>query len=131
MVIFADMEIEWLQIETSTALHRFRTDEIVCVHADGNYSDVHMCSGKPVTLTFKLGKFEEWFNTLSHNTFVRIGRSFIVNKIYVQSINVTDSRLTLAGGKLTAPLIFGGIPKDSLKALKAELKADLEKGVSA
>lgn len=118
--------MEWLQITTSTALYRFRTDEIVCVQADGNYSDVNTCTGNPVKLTFKLHQFDEWFATMHENTFVRVGRSFIVNKQFVQSVNVTDCRITLSGGKMPKPLIYGGFSKDSLKALKAEL----EKGVS-
>jgi len=109
-------------ITTSTALYRFRTDEIVCVRASGNYSDVCMCTGNPCTLTFKLHQFDEWFGTLRDNTFVRVGRSFIVNKIFVQSINVTDCRITLAGGKMPAPVVYGGFSKDALKALKAELE---------
>ena len=114
--------MEWLKITTATALHRFRTDEIVCVQADGNYSDVYMCTGKPCKLTFKLHQFDEWFSSLRSNTFVRVGRSFIVNKMFVQSVNVTDSRITLSGGKMPAPLTYGGFSKDSLKALKAELE---------
>ncbi|MBQ0121550.1 MAG: LytTR family transcriptional regulator [Bacteroidales bacterium] len=114
--------MEWLQITTTTALYRFRTDEIVCVQADGNYSDVYTCTGKPRKLTFKLHQFDEWFATLQQNTFVRVGRSFIVNKLFIQAINITDSRIVLAGGKMSEPMIYGGFSKDSLKALKAALE---------
>lgn len=109
-------------ITTSTALYRFRTDEIVCVRASGNYCDVCMCTGTPSTLTFKLHQFDEWFATLRNNTFVRVGRSIIVNKLFVQSVNITDCRIVLSGGKMPAPVSYTGFSKDSLKALKTELE---------
>lgn len=114
--------MEWLMITTSTALYRFRTDEIVCVRASGNYCDVCMCTGTPSTLTFKLHQFDEWFATLRNNTFVRVGRSIIVNKLFVQSVNITDCRIVLSGGKMPAPVTYTGLSKDSLKALKTELE---------
>ena len=99
----------------------------MCVHADGNYSDVFTCSGKPRKLTFKLHQFDEWFATLQHNTFVRVGRSFIVNKSYVQAINLTENRIILAGGNLKEPMVYGGFSRESLRQLKNELERKEEK----
>ena len=38
--------MEWCRISTSTELVRVATDEIVYVHADGNYSDFVLTNGK-------------------------------------------------------------------------------------
>ena len=46
--------MEWLRISTSTELVRVLTDDIVFVHADGNYSDVLLYNGKKHTMTFQL-----------------------------------------------------------------------------
>lgn len=72
--------MEWLKIPTTTELVRIRTDEIVGVVADGNYSNVWLYDGRKRTMTFKLHYFDEAFEGLQQNPFVRIGRSLIINK---------------------------------------------------
>lgn len=72
--------MEWLNISTSIELVRVQTDDIVFIQADGNYSDMYLFNGKPHTMTFKLKFFEEAFLHLKTNSFVRVGKSLIVNK---------------------------------------------------
>ena len=82
-------KMEWLKIKTSTELVRISTDEIVYVCADGNYSDLVLTNGRIRKMTFQLHFFDDVFKQLSNNTFVRVGRSVIVNKRYVFVINLT------------------------------------------
>ena len=42
--------MEWLKIPTSTELVRVRTDEIIGVVADGNYSDLWLYDGRRTVL---------------------------------------------------------------------------------
>ena len=65
--------MEWLKIKTSTELVRVRTDEIVYVCADGNYSDLMLTNGRSRKMTFQLHYFDDIFKQLQHNTFVRVG----------------------------------------------------------
>ena len=103
--------MEWLRISTSTELVRVATDEIVYVRADGNYSDLVLTNGKSRKMTFQLHFFDEVFQQLQNNMFVRVGRSLIVNKRYIYVINLTEQQLILSGGELKEPIVFYGQPK--------------------
>ena len=100
--------MEWLRISTSTELVRVATDEIVYVRADGNYSDMVLTNGKSRKMTFQLHFFDEVFQRLQNNMFVRVGRSLIVNKRYIYVINLTEQQLILSGGDLKEPIVFYG-----------------------
>ena len=115
--------MEWLRISTSTELVRVLTDDIVFVHADVNYSDVLLYNGKKHTMTFQLHFFDESFQRLKNNFFVRVGRSLIVNKNYIYLINLTDQNIILTGGKLADEYIVRA-SKDALKELKAKLEEE-------
>ena len=103
--------MEWLRISTSTELVRVATDEIVYVRADGNYSDLVLTNGKSRKMTFQLHFFDEVFQQLQNNMFVRVGRSLIVNKRYIYVINLTEQQLILSGGDIKEPIVFYGQTK--------------------
>ena len=103
--------MEWLRISTSTELVRVATDEIVYVRADGNYSDLVLTNGQRRKMTFQLHFFDEVFQQLQNNMFVRVGRSLIVNKRYIYVINLTEQQLVLSGGDLKEPIVFYGQSK--------------------
>ena len=130
--------MEWLRISTSTELVRVATDEIVYVRADGNYSDLMLTNGKSRKMTFQLHFFDEVFQQLQNNTFVRVGRSLIVNKRYIFVINLPEQQLILFGGNIKEPIVFYGqaktdspqnitLAREGLKQLKELLEN--EKGV--
>ena len=98
--------MEWLRISTSTELVRVATDEIVYVRADGNYSDLVLTNGQRRKMTFQLHFFDEVFQQLQNNMFVRVGRSLIVNKRYIYVINLTEQQLILSGGDLKESIVF-------------------------
>lgn len=126
--------MEWLRISTSTELVRVQTDDIVFVHADGNYSEVLLYNGKKHVMTFQLHFFEETFRRLKDNFFVRVGRSLIVNKNYIYLINLTEQKMILTGGKLGGEYEVRA-SKDALRDIKAKLEDDntslLQKGGKA
>ena len=103
--------MEWLRISTSAELVRVATDEIVYVRADGNYSDLVLTNGQRRKMTFQLHFFDEVFQQLQNNMFVRVGRSLIVNKRYIYVINLTEQQLILSGGDLKEPIVFYGQSK--------------------
>lgn len=115
--------MEWLRISTSTELVRVQTDDIVFVHADGNYSEVLLYNGKKHVMTFQLHFFEETFQRLKENFFIRVGRSLIVNKNYIYLINLTEQKMILTGGKLGSEYEVRA-SKDALKEIKAKLESD-------
>lgn len=109
--------MEWLKISTSTELVRIQTEDIVFVQADGNYSDMYLFNGKPHKMTFKLHYFDEVFQKLRNNIFVRVGKSLIVNKNYIYIINLTSQELMLSGSRLKGEFKLKA-SKDALKELK-------------
>lgn len=125
----ADVSIlimEWLKISTSTELVRVQTEDIVFVQADGNYSDVYLFNGKPHKMTFKLHYFDEVFQKLKNNIFVRVGKSLIVNKNYIYVINLTSQELMLSGNRLRADFKLRA-SKEALKELKALMEQEGDK----
>ena len=130
--------MEWLRISTSTELVRVATDEIVYVRADGNYSDLVLTNGQRRKMTFQLHFFDEVFQQLQNNMFVRVGRSLIVNKRFIYVINLTEQQLILSGGDMKEPIVFYGqsktdnpqkisLAREALRQLKELLEN--EKGV--
>ena len=115
-----------------------RNFQIVYVRADGNYSDLVLTNGQRRKMTFQLHFFDEVFQQLQNNMFVRVGRSLIVNKRYIYVINLTEQQLILSGGELKEPIVFYGqskadnpqnitLAREGLKQLKELLEN--EKGV--
>lgn len=109
--------MEWVKISTASEMVRVQTDDIVFVQADGNYSDVYLFNGKPHKMTFKLKFFDEAFQKLRSNMFVRVGKSLIVNKNYIYVINLMTQDLLLSGSRLTVEFKLRA-SREALKDLK-------------
>lgn len=114
--------MEWLRISTSTELVRVATDEIVYVRADGNYSDLMLTSGKSRKMTFQIHFFDEIFQQLHQNIFVRVGRSLIVNKRYIYVINLSDQMMLFAGQQIKGEIAPVKVSREALKQLKEQLE---------
>lgn len=119
--------MEWLRISTPNMLVRVATDEIVFVRADGNYSDLVLTNGKTRNMPFQLHYFEDAFQKLNTNMFVRVGRSLIVNKRYIYIINLTDGILIFSGQEIKAELSPIRVSREALKALKEQLQQEAER----
>ena len=87
----------------------------------GGHAPFSPFNGKPHKMTFKLHFFDEVFQKLKNNIFVRVGKSLIVNKNYIYVINITSQELLLGGSHLRGDFKL----KASREALK-ELKALIE-----
>lgn len=114
--------MEWLRISTSTEFVRVATDEIVFVRADGNYSDLMLTSGKSRKMTFQIHFFDEVFQQLHRNMFVRVGRSLIVNKRYIYVINLTEQMILFAGQPIKSEIAPVKVSREALRQLKEQLE---------
>lgn len=112
--------MEWIKISTSIEMVRVSTDDIVFVQADGNYSDLYLYNGKPHKMTFKLKYFDEEFQRLKNNPFIRVGKSLIVNKKYIYIINIPSRSLVMSGGKLESEFRLTA-SRESLQELKEQM----------
>ena len=115
--------MERLKIITSVGLFRVPTDDIAYIEASGNYCDVHLFNGESVTMTFQLHYFVEAFNKLKQNFFARVGKSLIVNKNFVYSINITGQNLKLMDHRMNQVFKLRA-SKEALKELKSILEQE-------
>lgn len=115
--------MERLKIITSVGLFRVPTDDIAYIEASGNYCDVHLFNGESVTMTFQLHYFVEAFNKLKQNFFTRVGKSLIVNKNFVYSINITGQDLKLMDHRMNQVFKLRA-SKEALKELKSILEQE-------
>lgn len=79
-------------------LFQFRSDRIVCVASDGNYSVFRMANGDSCLVTCQLCQIEKMISDqISPDgiTFIRTGRSLIVNMDYIYYLNPSKKKLVL------------------------------------
>ena len=107
-----------LIISTSNELLRVAAAHIIYISSDGNYSNLLMSGGEIKMVTFQLGQIEEMIHKQLPEykaTFVRIGRSLIINLNHVYQINISRQCLVLQDRDSTYTL---SASKEALKALK-------------
>ncbi len=75
-------QLPTIPIPTSEGLEFIRTDEIVYIEADGNYSTIYMKTGREKYYVTK--SLKELDALLSGRNFLRTHHSFIVNPIYIK-----------------------------------------------
>lgn len=114
-----------LVISTSNELLRVAAMHIVYISSDGNYSNLLMSGGEIRMVTFQLGQIEEMINKQlpeMRSTFIRIGRSLIININQVYHINISRQQLVLHDRDSTYTL---SPSKEALKALKEHIEKSI------
>lgn len=117
-------------------------DELTCidinlvaaVQADGNYSKVIYVTQKEIILTHGISKVEEALKMCndSRNTFIRLGRSVLINHAFLQKIDLQKSILILGDSSKNEIRIY--LPKQVIKTYrdaiikKVEIQGDKKYG---
>lgn len=110
---------EYLIISTSTDLLRLAAEDVVFVSSDGNYSTFMLAYGDSRVVTMQLGQI---VRLIEHQLeregakYVRIGKSLIINRDYIQYINIPKQQLVLSDGKMNSYTQTAS--KEALKQLK-------------
>lgn len=127
-----------LTFSTSTEMVAVEAAALVYVEADGNYSTLHTIQGASFTLTMQLGQVERHIAATLAQTavtapdavtapepvsFIRIGKSLIVNRRYICYINHPRQRLSLSDGRSFKHDLSAS--RDALKALKDFLEKEI------
>jgi len=110
---------EYLIISTSVELVRIAADDVLCILADGNYSTITAVNGETRVVTLQLGQVERLIAnqlTSGNTDFIRIGKSLIINRQYINYINIQKQQLALSDGKSASIMLTAS--KEALKQLK-------------
>lgn len=89
----------FIVITTATELVRIATERIVCISSDGNYSTLMQTDGMSRTVTYQLGQLEDMIGDQlgkRDTTFIRVGKSVIINRSYIHYINIPKQLLVLS-----------------------------------
>ena len=108
-----------LYFNTRDELNRIDVSKIVYLEADGNYTDVVMVNKLRASICMNLGEMEKSLAQQlqpTENTFMRIGKRFIVNMRYIYQINVLKQQLILSDYDHFAFQV--SISKDALRKVK-------------
>lgn len=113
-------------INTRDELNLIDLDLVACINASGNYSNVMYIDGNKIMVSVGLSQFESIIKdavvkTKAINTFVRLGRSVIVNNRYLSQINILKQKLTLSDRGTHAYQLT--VPKNLLKSYKELIRS--------
>ena len=89
---------EKLLIHTVNEAYSFNPNQIICIEADGNYSNLHLSNGNEYLLSFQLGQVESIIKeqlSYSNHSFVRVGKSLIINIDELICVNITKQTLEI------------------------------------
>ena len=89
---------EKLLIHTVNEAYSFDPNQIICIEADGNYSNLHLSNGNEYLLSFQLGQVECIIKeqlSYSNHSFVRVGKSLIINMDELICVNITKQALEM------------------------------------
>jgi two-component system, LytTR family, response regulator len=90
------LPLEKLRVDTVGQVYYFSVNNIVRIQSFSNYSKIFFKKDKPMLVAKVLRRFEE---QLKQADFVRIHRSHLINRQYLQSyIPGTDAKVFLANG---------------------------------
>lgn len=94
--------------------------KIAFFQANGNYTHMQYIKGETHLLTIGISKVEEFIRQVwpanQPSTFIRLGRSLLINQTYLTEINILKQRITLSDRETNSyPL---SVPKPLLKQYK-------------
>ena len=118
-----------LTIKNKSEMLYLRSDIILYIQADGNYSNIYLADGSVInTLTYQRAEIarmmEEQMPDYIRKRFVLVGRSYMVNTDYVLRIQPSKQLLTFRVNR------FGTTKKITIKATTKALNllaAEMEK----
>lgn len=94
--------IEFLSIKNGAKLERFEHNDIVYIKADGNNSDILLVETNNLRpIYMQLGQIAQLIKDQMIQTgtdFIRVGKSYIVNRNYISTVDVTNEKLILTYG---------------------------------
>ena len=116
-----------LVISTSLDLVRIASDRIVYIASDGNYSTLVQTDNEVRMISYQLGQIEKMISSQlgsDGNSFIRIGKSLIINRSYIYYINIPKQKLILSDVASFNHTVTAS--KEALKQLKELLEKEMK-----
>jgi len=111
--------IQYLYLNSRDELLRLDVSKIVFFQANGNYTDIVSANKLKHTVCMSLSKVQQVIaDNLADRAgrFARIGKSLIVNMVFINQINIPSQKLLLSDAYTFAFKI--SVSKDALRKLK-------------
>lgn len=92
----------YIIISKGTELLRIPAESLIFVSSDGNYSNITTEDGRSRLVTLQLGQIEDILQEQladADSSFLRLGRSLIINTNYIYFIDVSKQELILSNCK--------------------------------
>ncbi len=104
-------------------------DKMLYAVADDNYISLHFLNGQNVVVCLSLLKLSQMivgaYGT-EKTKFIRIGRKYIVNGLFIMQINLQKQVMVLSDMEHFKPIVIP-VPKEALKALRQTLVEEIKK----
>ena len=118
-----------LIISLSNELIRVFPQRIVYISSDGNYSTMVLHDKAEQVFSFNLSHFQKIIESqlkADANTFIRLGKSAIINREYIYKINIGKQQIVLSDMNLNESFVITA-SKEALKQLKNLLEREINK----
>lgn len=119
-----------LIVSNSNLLIRVEPAQVAYISSDGSYSTMVLADGRQHVFSFNLSAFERLLETQlgqQSQTFIRLGKSLIINRAYIYCINLSKQELTLSATGISEGFVLSA-SREALKTLKSVLEGGINKG---
>ncbi len=119
---------KYLVLINSNEVVRVSPDRIVYILSDGNYSTMTLVDKEEHLFTINLASFEKIIEQqlgTDAQTFIRLGKSLIINGKYIYYVNVSKQQIILSDGSFPNKFTLSA-SKEALKALKTVLENSIK-----
>ena len=119
---------KYLVLINSNEVVRVSPDRIVFILSDGNYSTMMLVDKEEHLFSFNLASFEKIIEQqlgTDAQTFIRLGKSLIINGKYIYYVNVSKQQIILSDSSFPNKFTLSA-SKEALKALKTVLEDSIK-----
>jgi len=119
---------KYLVLINSNEVIRVSPDRIVYILSDGNYSTMTLIDKEEHLFSFNLASFEKIIEQqlgTDAQTFIRLGKSLIINGKYIYYVNVSKQQIILSDSGFPDKFTLSA-SKEALRALKTVLEESIK-----
>ena len=119
---------KYLVLINSNEVIRVSPDRIVYILSDGNYSTMTLIDKEEHLFSFNLASFEKIIEQqlgTDAQTFIRLGKSLIINGKYIYYVNVSKQQIILSDSSFPNKFTLSA-SREALKALKTVLEESIK-----